>query len=392
MTYINALRTALIDSTTSGISRLRVPLREHVAAHPGGDDSHQEPRQQRAARLRVLAGSFLGVALLFVAQWLQPQGGAPFAGPHGWAAWLAALCGTVGIWLVPGVWLSAVMMRTGTGPVAGLTTRIGVLLGWYALVGIVVNYAAQGAKPTAWTIVGVTAAASAATCVGVALGMLPRPIDRRARIFVSGVAGGICAQVVIWLAMRYWTYQVNYEPIRRLDWLIVLVCALLAALGQASRPILPVRDVVSIRLLLAALAAITVTAVVTVATAVTWSTTQHLPSEVAAEQVSAPAGADIALALTGIGPNGSEVLRGVSFAAFDDLGRPVPAHFRITQEGGAKDRTTLLVVLDPAGGPALCGPTSTSGQTPLPVKVTVRDQTSGMFMQAVLPARWCTRG
>jgi hypothetical protein len=389
--YINALRTALIDSTTSGIPRLRVPLREQAAVPPGGDDSHQKPRQQRAARLRVLAGSFLGVALLFVAQWLQPHGGAPFAGPHGWAAWLAVVCGAAGIWLVPGVWLSAIMMRTGNGPVAGLTTRIAVLLGWYAMVGIVVNYAAQGAKPTAWTIVGVTAAASAATCVGVALGMLPRPVDRRARILVSAVAGGICAQVVIWLAMRYWTYQVNYQPIRRLDWLIVLVCALLAALGQASRPILPARDVVRIRRVLAALAAMTGTATVTIATALTWPTTQHLPSEVAAEQVSAPAGADIALGLAGIGPNGAEVLRGVFFAAFDDLGRPVPARFRITEEGAAKGPTTLLVVLDPAGRPALCGPTSVSGQPPLPVRVTVRDQTSGMFTQAVLPAGWCTR-
>lgn len=362
MNDINARRTALIDSTTSGIPRLR-----------------------------VLAGSFLGVALLVVAQWLQPHGGAPFTGPHGWAAWLAAGCGTVGIWLVPGVWLTAVIMRTGTGPLAGLATRIGVLLGWYALVGVVVHDSAQGARPTPGGIIGVTAAATAATCIGVALGFLPRPTDRWARILVSAAAGGICAQLVIWLAMRYWTYQVNYQHIRRLDWLIVLVCALFAALGQAGRPTLPAWDVARVRRALAALTAMTATAAVTVATATAWPTTQHLPPEVAAEQVPAPAGADIALALAGIGPQGSAALRGVSFAALDDLGRPAPAHFRITKQGGMTGPTTLLlVVLDPVDRPTLCAAPGPSGQA-FAVKVTVREQRSGMFTQAVLPAGWCTR-
>ncbi len=354
-------------------------------------DSH--PRQQRTARLRVLAGSFLGVTLLFASQRWQPPGGAPFTGPHGWAGWLAAGCGTAGTWLVPGGWLSAVMTRTGTGPLAWLATRIGVLLAWYALVGIVVHYSAQGARPTVWNIIGVTAGATAATSIGVTLGILSRPVDRRARILVSAAAGGSCAQIVIWLAERYWTYQVNYQHIRQLDWLIVLACALLAALGQVNRPTPPVYDAAGVRHVLLALAAMTTTAAVTVAGAVAWPTTQHLPSEVAVEQVPAPAGTDIALALAGIGPQGSSVLRGVSFAAFDDLSAPVTARFRITRQNGVTSPTALvLVILDPAGRPVLCGPTSPSRRTlPARVKVTVREQRSGTFTQAVLPVRWCTR-
>jgi hypothetical protein len=389
--YINALKTALINSTASGTTRLQGPLRQQTTVPMGEDDDfHREARRERAARWRVLARSFLGVALLFIAQWLQSYRGAPFTGPHGWSTWLAAVCGIVGIWLVPGVWLSTLMMRTGTDLVAGLATRIGVPLVWYGLVGIVVHYSAQGADPTAWSIIGVTTAATAATCLGVALGILPRPVERRTRILVSGAVGGACAQAVIWLAMGYWTYQINYQHIRRLDWLIVLACALLAALGQANRPTLPVRDAAQIQRALTALTTMTAIAAITIAAAVTWPTTQHLPPELAAEQIFNPAGADIAFALAGTGPNGSDVLRSASFAAIDDLGRPVPTRFHITNEGGAKDRATLLVMLDPTARPALCGPYGPSAHT-LPVKVTVRDQYSGLSTQATLPAGWCAR-
>jgi hypothetical protein len=357
-------------------------------------------RQERAARVRVVAGSLLGVALLFAAQRWQPHGGAPFIGPHGWAAWWAAVCGVLGVWLVPGAWLSAIMIRTGTGPLAWLATRIGGLLAWYALVGVVVHDSAQGARPTAGAVIGVSAAATVATCLGVALGLLPRPVDRRARVLASVAAGGLCAQAVIWLAMRYWTYQVNYQQIRRLDWLIVLVCAVLTALGQASPPTtLPTRDAVRIRYVLAGLAAMMAVTASTVGAAVSWPTIQHLPSEVAAGQVPAPAGADIALAVTGIGPRGATVLRGVSFTALDDLGRPIPARFHITNHimnhitnhGGARIPSALVsVVLDPLDRPALCGPTGPSGPM-LPIKVTIRDQNSGTSTQAVLPPGWCSR-
>lgn len=393
MNYFSALRTVLIDSTRWGRPQAGLSGREQTAVPPSDGDSHQDfhqqARQERAARVRVLAGSLLGVALLFAAQRWQPPGGAPFTGPHGWTAWLAAVCGAAGVWLVPGGWLSVTVMRTGTGPLARLATRIGVLLAWYAVVGVVVNYSAQDARVTAGSVIGVTTAATAAACLGVALGLLPRPLDRRRRFLVGAAAGGSCAPAVIWLAMRYWTYQVNYQHIRRLDWLIVLVCALLAALGQAGRPTRPIREVVRIRSALAGLAAMTAVAATTVMAAVTWPTTQHLPSRVAAAQVPTPPGVDIALALTGIGPQGSQVLHRVSLTALDEFGHPIAARFRITNQGGAKSPTALVVVvLDPLNRPTLCGPISPSGQV-LPTKVTLRDQNSGMSTQAVLPPGWC---
>jgi hypothetical protein len=389
--YINALRTALSDLSTLRPPRLRIPW--HLPTIGPADENADFPQQVRAehvARLRVIIGSFLGVTMLFVAQWLQPHGGAPFTGPHDGAAWLAAVCGIIGIWLVPGVWLSALIMRTGTGPVARLATRIGVLLGWYALVGIVVHYSAQAARPTAGGIIGVTTAATAAACLGVALGFLRHPLDHRRRILVSAAAGSLCAQAVIWLDMHYWTYQINYEHIRRLDWLIVLACALLTALGQANPPTLPIRDPAQIQRTLAALTAMTVTTAITVAAAVTWPTTQQLPAELAAEQVAAPAGADMALTLTGIGPPDFAVLRDASFTTADDLGHPLPAHFQIVNQRTVSDVATLLVVLDPTTRRTLCAPTARLATT-VPIKVTVRDQSSGMSTQAVLPTRWCAR-
>lgn len=388
MNHVNASRIAVKGSILPDVSRPRGLPGEQTAPASGQGDYHQRGRRERATRWRILAESFLGVTLLYTAQWLQPHGGAPFAGPQGVAAWLAAMCGALGVWLVPGVWFSALLIRTGTGPVAQLATRVGVLLAWYAVVGVVVHHSAQGADPTPGNILGVTTASTAATCLGVALGLLPRPLDRRRRILLAAAAGGICAQAVIWFAMGYWTYQINYQHIRRLDWLIVLACALLAALGQASRPALPVRHAARLRGAIVAWAAIMTTAAVTAAVTAILPTTQRLPSEVAAEQVPAPAGADIALALAGIGPHGPEALRGVSFATADDLGRPVPAHFHITGELGANDRGSLLVVLDPAARPALCGPAGPAGQAK-PVKVTLRDLRSGMSTQAALPAGWC---
>ena len=67
-------------------------------------------------------------------------------------AWTAMICGIAGIWLVPGLWLSAVVMRTGVGPTAWLGTRIGTTLAWYALVGPVIHNAGQGARVTTGVI------------------------------------------------------------------------------------------------------------------------------------------------------------------------------------------------------------------------------------------------
>ena len=46
----------------------------------------------------------------------NPANASPFAAPSGAVGWIALIAGVAGIWLVPGLWLSAVMMRTGIGP------------------------------------------------------------------------------------------------------------------------------------------------------------------------------------------------------------------------------------------------------------------------------------
>lgn len=355
-------------------------------ARPARDD---RSRVERSIRLSVLAESLGGVGLLLVAQLLQPQGGAPFVGPQDWAGWLAAVCGFIGVWLVPSGWLSAVMLRTGIGPVARFTTRVGSLLAWYALAAIVATVTAQGALATDGVLFGLTSGASIAACIGIALGLLPRPTCRVARSFLAAAVGGVSAQVVIWLATRYWTYQVNYDQIHRLDWLIVLGCALLSAAGQCGRLAPRVPDAARLRRIIGGLLAITTVAAATVAFALLWPTTQHLPSEVSVQQVNAPAGVDFAIELDGIGPESYQALSRVSLEAFDDLGRPALVNFRPAQVGGTPDRVILLGRVDLASRARLCMPGS-SGRDSSPV-VTVRDQSSGVFTQVTTAANWCTQ-
>jgi hypothetical protein len=343
----------------------------------------------RRARLRLLAGSLIGAGCLVLAYRLQPGEGSPFAPPSGAVAWIALIAGITGIWLVPGLWLSAVMMRTGAGPVARLATRIGTTLTWYALVGPVIHLSAQGALVTTGGIVGVTVAATAAVCLGVALGLVRRPANPTLRVLIAALAGGICAQIVIWLLMRLFTHGVNYEQIRRLDWLIVLACALLTALGAHSRPDLPlVRTAGHIRTVLISVAVVAVTTVALLATGSRWSPAQRMPSAIGAEQVAAPPGADVALALTAIGPEGPGLIQRAVFTASDDTGRPVPVLTRLVGDGTA-DLATLLVVLDPGSRPELCERSVDGSEQGWPVKLTLRDQASGVLVQAVIPAGWC---
>ena len=200
--------------------------------------ANREISQDRRARLRLLAGSLIGAGCLLLAYRLQPGEGSPFAAPSGTVAWIALIAGIAGIGLVPGLWLSAVMMRTGAGPAGRLATRIGTTLTWYALVGPVVHLSADGAMVTAGGIVGTTVAATAAVCLGVALGLVRRPANPMLRVLMAALVGGICAQTVIWLSTRLFPH-VNYEQIRRLDWLIVLACALLTAMGRTAVPTCP---------------------------------------------------------------------------------------------------------------------------------------------------------
>ena len=326
-----------------------------------------------------------------LASYLQPGEQSPFAAPSGTVAWIALIAGIAGIWLVPGLWSSALMMRTGIGPVARLATRIGTTLAWYALVGPVIHVSAQGALVTPGGIVGATVAATAAVCLGVVIGPVRRPANPTLRVLMAALAGGICAQTVIWLSMRLFTHGVNYEHIRRLDWLIVLACALLTAIGAHSRPDLPlVRTAGHIRTVLISLAVVAVTAVALVATGSRWSPAQRMPSAIGAEQVAAPPGADVAFALTAIGPEGPGLIQRAVFTASDDTGRPVPVSTRLVGDGTA-DPATMLVVLDPSSRPELCKRTVGGSLQGRPMKLTVRDQASGVLVQAVIPADWCAR-
>jgi hypothetical protein len=184
---------------------------------------------------------------------------------------------------------------------------------------------------------------------------------------------------------------VNYDQIRRLDWLIVLACALLTAIGAHSRPDLPlVRRAGHIRAVLISLAVVAVTAVALLATGSRWSPAQRMPSAIGAEQVAAPPGADVAFALTAIGPEGPGLIQRAVFTASDDTGRPVPVLTRLVEDGTA-DRATLLVMVDPSGRTTLCELATEPTEQDWPVKLTVRDQSSGLLVQAVMPDGWCAR-
>jgi hypothetical protein len=393
--------TAAVDSAApAGGRRLR---RDRGGQHRSPERwrtiGYRRISHDRRTRLRVLGGSLIGAGCLVLAYRLQPFEGSSFAAPSSTVAWIALIVGIAGIWLVPGLWLSAVMMRIGLGPVARLATRIGTTLTWYALVGPVIHMSAEGALVTPGGIVGATVAATAAVCLGVAIGMARRPANPTLRLLVAALAGGICAQTVIWLSMRLFTDGVNYEHIRRLDWLIVLAVALLTAIGAHSRPDLPlVRTAGHIRTVLIFLAVVAVTAVALVATGSRWSPAQRMPSAIGAEQVAAPPGADVAIALTAVGPEGPGLIPRAVFTASDDIGRPVPVRTHLAEDGTA-DLATLLVMVDPEGRPELCGFTIDglelgwfrgSALGP-PVKLTLRDQTSGVVIQAVMPDGWCAR-
>jgi hypothetical protein len=355
----------------------------------GETTGNREFSQNRRIRLRLLAGSLIGTGCLVLAFRLQPGEASPFAPPSAAVAWIALIAGIAGIWLVPGLWMSAVMLRTGVGPVARVATRIGATLTWYAMVGPVVHLSADGAVVTTGGIVGVTVAATAAVCLGVVLGLVRRPGNPWLRFLIAGLVGGLCAQTVIWLAMLLFTNGVNYEQIRRLDWLILLACAVLTAIGTNSRPVLPVvRTVRHMRALLISLAVVAVTAVALFAIGSRWSPAQRMPSAIGAEQVAAPPGSDVAFALTAIGPEGQKMIEHSVFTAWDEGGQPVAVGTSVVA-GGTADSATLLVVVDPVSRPQLCDRSLGGSLQGWPIKLTVRDQTSGVLVQAVLPAGWC---
>lgn len=345
--------------------------------------------QDRRARLRLLAGSLVGAGCLVIAFVLPLGEASPFAVPSNAAAWIALIAGIAGIWLVPGLWLSAVMMRIGAGPSARLATRIGATLAWYALIGPVINMVADGAVVTRGGVFGATVAATAAMCLGVLLGLVRWPTNPWLRFLVAGLVGALCAQIVVWLAMVLVADGVNLEQIRRLDWLIVLSCGILTAIGAHSRPDLPlVRSAEHIRAILISLAVVAVTAGALFAVGSRWSPAQRMPSAFGAEQITAPSGADVAFVLDAMGPDGPTLIQHADFSAVDEMGRPVAISTRLLQ-GGSAEPATLLVTLDPESRPQLCERTTDAMDQGWPIKLTMRDQASSLVVQAVIPAEWC---
>jgi MFS family permease len=388
---------AVTERAVNGVPVRPEPGRHRSGRQLGTGSGERKVPHDRTDRLRLLAGSAIGVGFLFVAHWLAPEQGSLLAAPSGAVGWIAMICGIAGVWLVPGLWISAVIVRVGAGPVAWLGTRISTTLAWYAVVGPVIHHAGQGARVTTLGILTLTTAATAAVSLGVAFGLSCRPADRWLRILLAAVVGGGCAQVVIWASSLMWSDNRIYSHNLAVDGLIVLGCALLVAVGTLRRPNLPpVLTVRNIRTPLIAVGVFAITAAALLAMGSRWSPAQRMPSAFAAEQIPAPAGADVAFSLTAIGQEGSELIRRADFTGSDDTGRPVPVDTRLVLADGTADRATLFVVLPRSSQSELCGDERGEEQwvrafkTGAPVKLTVRDQASGLLLQAVIPLGWCT--
>src|SRR5690348_5752037 len=271
------------DELTEGVVN-RMPLAPARGRHRSrwglftGIGWPETPRD-RNARLRVLAASAVGVGCLFLAHWLAPEQGSLFVAPSGAAAWIAMILGVAGAWLVPGFWLTAVMMRFAGGSAAWLGTRLVTMLAWYALLGPVFRHASQGARVTTLGLLTVTVAATAAACVGVALGLSPRPAVLWQRILIAVVIGGGAAQGALWLSTLGSEDDGSHSYGVGLDLLIVSCCALLVLAGMLSRPKLPPPlTAQSARTPVAALAVIAVSAGALILVGAKWSPSQQMPS------------------------------------------------------------------------------------------------------------------
>ncbi|NVN53729.1 hypothetical protein HLY00_4080 [Mycolicibacterium hippocampi] len=340
-------------------------------------------QQDRVLRLRLCAWTMIGIVCLVAAQWLQPDQGSLFAFPSSPAAAISLVFGFIGLWLVPGLWMSAVVMRTGAGPAAWMGTRIATTLIWYSAVGPVIHQVGQGARVTTGGIVLATTATTACVALGVLLGLSRRPMRRWLRILLPAVIGAACAQVVISASMWFWTHDMNYAHIRRLEWLIAFGCAILVTVGALLRPKLPqTRTIANTRAVLFSFGVVVATCLSLAVANMNWSPAQRMPSAFGIEQVPALPGADLAFSLTAIGAEGPRLMRQAEFSAADESGRPVPVQLRSVGADGTASRAVLLVEMPPGSQSVLCRPDR-------PAKITVGDRITGVRMQAVIPERWC---
>jgi len=258
--------------------------------------------------------------------------------------------------------------------------------------------------------------ATGAVCLGLALGLLDRPLGLRSRALLAAAVGAVVAQAAIWTAMTFWTAGVNYQHIHRQDGFIVAGCGLLAVLGAVGRPDLPRSPARRWRSRLQVAAPLVVVALLITAAAVQWPTSQRVPAQLSAEQVPAPRGADAAIAVRDIGPR-SDLIARLSVTASDRFGHPVPIRFRVVPGPAAGGGATVLLTLTPSARAHLCaarpggnpggsgGPASGAGGQagrPAtgaggraggpgggPIKLTVRQQPQGFLVQAVLAEGAC---
>jgi hypothetical protein len=211
-------------------------------------------------------------------------------------------------------------------------------------------------------------------------------------MLLAAAFGAVVAQIVIWASKLMWTDDESYVFTLPYDIAIVLGCAVLVAIGALSRPKMPpVLTARNLRVPLIALAVIAITLVALQAIGDRWSPAQQMPSAYSVEQIPAPAGADLAFALTALGPDGSDLLRRADFVVSDEAGQRVPVQLRMEMDDGAPDRATLLVMLPPGSQPQLCSKERLADafQTGAPVKLNMLDQASGLVSQAVIPVGWC---
>lgn len=351
-------------------------------------------------RLRLLIWSALGVACLGSAHALLPERHALYGLPSNGLGWAVLFLGVAGIWLVPGLWLSAVVARTGAGLAAWLGTRIATTLLWYALAGPIIHRLGDNARVTTNGILIATVAATSAVGLGVALGMCPRPSRRWLRFVAALVVGAVAAQSAIWASARVWDQQLDFSHIWRLNWQIVGACALLTAFGAMNRPNLPPAPTARrLRPFLIAFGVLAAAVALFVGTSIKWSPAQRMPSAVGIVQVPAPPSSDAAFGLTPMGPDGASILQRVDFSVTDDTGRALPATTFLQRAEGEDYQTVLVVSLQPESRQLLC---KTSGvgramvdtanaNVHLPVKINVRDRTTGLHTQGVLTGDWCTR-
>lgn len=355
----------------------RVRRKPGIPASPAADES-----ADRVARLRLLSTLAVGVVCLIGAHWLRSKP-AVFDLPSGVHQWIGMFLGIVGVWLIPGVWLTAIFMRIGAGPVAWAATRIGTTLCWYALWGPVIHYFGRGALVTTGGILIATLTATAAVALGVALGLLRLPTRLWQRALLAAAIGGACTQVAITVSMRMWNHDMNYSHIRRLDWLIVLGCVLLVTAATLCSPDLPKRRTLqNSRSILAAAAVAAASVAALVVTNIFWSPAQQMPSSFSVEQIAATGDADLAFDLAPIGPDGRQLLDQAEFTATDESGRAVPVLTKLVPSRNSATNSTLLVTLR-------AGTQSVACRVGRSAKLTLHDLVTGVRIQALLPDSWC---